>query len=69
MGVGVMDVDFTVVRSDQQKLKKAYEATTIFEFRFAGIVAIPAGQAGYTELVRTLLTVHSDPRSIAAIGG
>ena len=69
MGVGVMDVEFTVVRSDQQKLKKVYKATTSFESSFVAIVAIPAVQFGYTDLVRTLLrTVYSNPRFIAAIG-
>jgi len=68
-GTGVMEVEFTVLRDGQPRLNKVYKATTSFESSFAGIVAIPAGQAAYTDLVRALLrAVYSDPQFIAAVG-
>jgi len=63
-----MEVTLTVMRDGQKKLSKSYKANTSFESSFAGIVAIPAGQAAYPQLVRALLReVYSDPQFIAAI--
>jgi len=67
-GSGTMEVTLTVMRDGQKKLSKSYKANTSFESSFAGIVAIPAGQAAYPQLVRALLReVYSDPQFIAAI--
>jgi hypothetical protein len=68
-GTGAMEVELTVVRRGQTALRKTYKANTTFESSFGGIVAIPAGQAAYTDLARTLLrAVYSDPQFVAAIG-
>lgn len=68
-GTGLMEVEVAVTRDGQQRLKKTYKADTTFESSFAGIVAIPAGQAAYTDLARTLLRkVYSDPQFVTAIG-
>ena len=67
-GTGFMEVELTVTRDAQQRLHKIYKANTTFESSFAGIVAIPAGQAAYPDLVRTMLrTIYSDPLFIAAV--
>ena len=68
-GTGAMEVQIEVTREGVQRLKKTYKANTSFESSFAGIVAIPAGQAAYSDLVRTLLRqVYSDPQFAAALG-
>lgn len=68
-GTGTMEVELAITRDGQKKLGKTYKANTSFESSFAGIVAIPAGQAAYPQLVRALLReVYSDPQFIAAIG-
>jgi len=68
-GTGAMEVELTVVRRGQRALRKTYKANTTFESSFAGIVAIPAGQAAYTDLARTLLrAVYADPQFVTAIG-
>lgn len=67
-GTGSMEIELTVTRAGTQRLHKKYTANTRFESSFAGIVAIPAGQAAYPDLVRTMLrTVYSDPQFVAAI--
>jgi hypothetical protein len=67
-GTGLMEVRVRVMRNEQQRLDKTYLANTTFESSFGGIVAIPAGQAAYADLARTLLrTVYRDPTFIAAI--
>lgn len=67
-GTGAMEVQIEVTREGAQRLKKIYKANTSFESSFAGIVAIPAGQAAYSDLVRTLLRqVYSDPQFTAAL--
>lgn len=67
-GTGTMQVALTIKRGNQQRLAKTYKAGITFESSFAGIVAIPAGQAAYPQLVRALLReVYSDPEFIAAI--
>ncbi|MDM0111785.1 hypothetical protein QTI66_06460 [Variovorax sp. J22R133] len=68
-GTGFMEVEMVATRDGQQRLKKTYKANTSFESSLAGIVAIPAGQAAYSNLARALLReVYSDPQFIAAIG-
>jgi hypothetical protein len=68
-GTGVMEVELTVTRNAQQRLHKIYQVNTTFDSSFAGIVAIPAGQAAYPDLVRTMLrAIYSDPLFIAAVG-
>ena len=67
-GTGTMEVALIITREGQQRLSKTYKASTSFESSFAAIVAIPAGQAAYPQLVRALLReVYSDPQFIAAI--
>lgn len=67
-GTGTMEVTLIITREGQQRLSKTYKASTSFESSFAAIVAIPAGQAAYPQLVRALLReVYSDPQFIAAI--
>ncbi len=67
-GTGTMEVALTVTRDGRQRLAKTYKANTSFESSFAGIVAIPAGQAAYPQLVRALLReIYSDPQFVTAI--
>ena len=57
------------MRRGQTALRKTYTAKTTFESSFGGIVAIPAGQAAYTDLARTRLrAVYADPQFVTAIG-
>lgn len=68
-GTGFIKINLVVARDGQQRLSKTYQSNTSFDSSFAGNVAIPAGQAAYTNLVRTLLSnVYSDPQFIAALG-
>jgi len=67
-GSGFMEVELTVTRKGEQRLKKKYTARTSFESSFAGAVAIPKGQSEYPILVRALLReVYSDPQFVSAI--
>lgn len=67
-GTGTMAVQIEVRRDGASRLKKIYKADIRFESSLAGIVAIPAGQAAYSDLVRTLLRqVYADPQFTAAI--
>lgn len=68
-GTGTMEVALTVTRDAQKRLAKTYKTNIKFESSFAGMVAIPAGQAAYPQLVRALLRdIYSDPQFIAAVG-
>lgn len=67
-GVGLMEVQFTVTRGTQLRLKKTYRGDTTFESSFAGMVAVPKGQSEYSSLVRALLkVVYSDADFVTAI--
>jgi predicted DNA-binding ribbon-helix-helix protein len=67
-GIGQMEVAVQVHRDGQLRLSKTYAARIEFESGFAAMVAIPAGQLAYPQLVRALLrTMYSDPQFAAAI--
>lgn len=69
VGSATMEVQLSVTRDGQRRLDKRYQASTSFESHLMGNIAIPAGQAGYTGVVRQLLrNVYSDPQFLAAIG-
>lgn len=67
-GTGTMEVALTITRDGQQRLAKTYKADITFESSFAGMVAVPAGQVAYPQLVRALLSeIYSAPAFAAAI--
>ncbi len=67
-GTGTMEVALTITRDGRQRLAKTYKADISFESSFAAIVAVPAGQAAYPQLVRAMLReIYSDPQFVTAI--
>jgi len=67
-GTGLIEVELTVTRDGERRLRKKYVARTSFESSFAGAVAIPKGQSEYPALVRALLRdIYSDSEFVSAI--
>jgi hypothetical protein len=67
-GTGQMEVEMSVVRGTNVRMKKVYSAATEFPSSFAGAVAIPKGQSEYSILVKTLLgKVYRDPEFVNAL--
>lgn len=67
-GTGTMEVALVITREGRQRLAKTYKADITFESSLAAIVAVPAGQAAYPQLVRALLReMYSDPQFVTAI--
>ena len=67
-GTGKLDVEITVSRAGQTRLRKTYRAATRFDSAFMGTIAIQQGQAAYPALVRALLKqIYSDTEFLNAI--
>ncbi len=68
-GSATMEVQLSVTRDGQRRLDKRYQAVISFDSHFMGNIAVPAGQAAYSGVVRQLLrNVYADPQFVAAIG-
>lgn len=68
-GSATMEVQLSVTRDGQRRLDKRYQAAISFDSHFMGNIAVPAGQAAYSGVVRQLLrNVYADPQFVAAIG-
>jgi len=67
-GQGRLDVEISVARAGQQRLRKTYRARTSFDSALMGTIAIQQAQAAYPVLVRTLLKqLYADPEFLNAI--
>lgn len=69
VGKAAIEVRLVVTRDGQRRLDKRYPAAITFDSHLMGNIAIPAGQAAYSGVVRELLrSIYSDPQFLAAIG-